>query len=174
MRSRGWTRSGRSSTCRSSATRRSSPTLKPRFIHHPESKWFLREILASRGCDLERTHFDVPRLRTSTSDGYLTTGIAYAWHPHRDTWYSAPMQQINFWMPVYPVVADNAMAFHPAYFATAVPNTSDSYNYYEWNAKHRCGRVDQRRSRDTSPAPGRRSTVDVSEPLVPGATRWAG
>jgi hypothetical protein len=140
--------------------------LKPRFIHHPESKWFLREILRERGCDLDRTHFDVPRLRTSTSDDYLTTGIAYAWHPHRDTWYSAPMQQINYWMPVFPIVAENAMAFHPAYFATEVPNSSDSYNYYEWNAKHRSAASTNVKA-ETRPLPRATVDVDVSEPLVP-------
>ena len=102
-------------------------------------------MLDQRGCDLDQTYFDVPRLRTSTSDGYLTSGIAYAWHPHRDTWYSAPMSQLNFWMPVYAIEAGNAMAFHQDYFATAVPNSSGTYNYYEWNAKYRAGGVVHRR-----------------------------
>src|SRR3974390_2634136 len=39
--------------------------LKPRFIHHPTSKLLLREMLAERGCDAEKTYFDVPRLRTA-------------------------------------------------------------------------------------------------------------
>ena len=64
--------------------------LKPRFIHHPECKRLLPELLRDLGCDLDRTYFDVPRLRTSTSDNFLSTGISYAFHPHRDTWYSAP------------------------------------------------------------------------------------
>jgi len=64
--------------------------LKPRFIHHPESRAHVSAILEDLGCDPERTFFEVPKLRSSTSDGYLTAGIAYAWHPHRDTWYSAP------------------------------------------------------------------------------------
>src|SRR5262245_12641924 len=59
--------------------------LKPAFIHHPESKRLIRALLADLGCDPERTYFDVPRLRSSTPGGYLTTGIAYAFHPHRDT-----------------------------------------------------------------------------------------
>ena len=79
--------------------------LKPAFIHHPESKRHLCAILAEHGCDPEDTYFDVPRLRTSTSDDYLTTGIAYAFHPHRDTWYSAPMMQVNWWLPIYDVVS---------------------------------------------------------------------
>ena len=140
-------------------------SLKPRFIHHPRCKEFLREILAERGCDLECTYFDVPRLRTSTSGGYLTTGIAYAWHPHRDTWYSAPMHQLNFWMPVYDVTAGNAMAFHTEYFASVVPNSSHEYNYYEWNSKHRASAASNIGT-ETRPLPGPTGEVDISDPLV--------
>jgi len=139
--------------------------LKPRFIHHPESKSFLRDILERRGCDLDQTYFDVPRLRTSTSDGYLTTGIAYAWHPHRDTWYSAPRAQLNFWMPVYPIVAENAMAFHQDYFATAVPNTSGEYNYYEWNSKFRAAASSNVGS-EARPLPRPVVEIDMRNPLV--------
>jgi len=139
--------------------------LKPRFIHHPESKVFLRDILERRGCDPDQTYFDVPRLRTSTSNGYLTTGIAYAWHPHRDTWYSAPGSQLNFWMPVYPLVAENAMAFHEDYFATAVPNTSGQYNYYEWNSKFRASAASNVGS-ESRPLPAPVVDIDLHNPLV--------
>ncbi|MFI5509945.1 hypothetical protein ACIA48_20960 [Mycobacterium sp. NPDC051804] len=106
--------------------------LKPKFIHHHESKRRLRALLASFGCDLDRTYFDVPRLRTSTSNNYLTSGISYVFHPHRDTWYSAPLSQLNWWIPIYPVVAENVMAFHPQYWGNAVRNGSRHHNYYEW------------------------------------------
>jgi hypothetical protein len=122
-------------------------------------------VLERRGCDLELTYFDVPRLRTSTSGGYLTSGIAYAWHPHRDTWYSAPLSQLNFWMPVYPIVAGNAMAFHQDYFATEVPNSSSTYNYYEWNQKHRAAAASNVGS-DSRPLPGPTVGVDLRNPLV--------
>jgi hypothetical protein len=139
--------------------------LKPRFIHHPRSKRFLQDLLVERGCDPETTYFDVPRLRSSTSNGYLTTGIAYAWHPHRDTWYSAPLAQINFWLPVYEVSADNAMAFHPEYFDRAIGNDSAIYNYYEWNAKHR-GAATSNVGRDTRPLPGPAEPIDLSSSTV--------
>jgi hypothetical protein len=106
--------------------------LKPRFIHHPRCKELLPALLEERGCDPERTYFDVPRLRTSTSNDYLTTGIAFAFHPHRDTWYSAPMCQTNWWMPVYPVTADNVMAFHPKYMTRGVKNGSYRFDYNGW------------------------------------------
>jgi hypothetical protein len=111
--------------------------LKPKFIHHPTSKECIRGILNELRCDLNNTYFDVPRMRSATSEGYLTSGIAYAFHPHRDTWYSAPMCQLNWWIPVYPIQAENAMAFHPQYWGRAVRNGSEEYNYAEWNAVSR-------------------------------------
>ena len=106
--------------------------LKPNFIHHPHSKVCIQHMLAELGCNLEQTYFDVPRMRSSTAQGYLTTGIAYAFHPHRDTWYSAPQCQLNWWIPIYPIESDNAMAFHPNYWNKPVKNGSASYNYQEW------------------------------------------
>ena len=44
----------------------------------------INALLASFRCDLDRTYFDVPRMRTSTSDDYLRSGISYAFHPQRD------------------------------------------------------------------------------------------
>jgi hypothetical protein len=111
--------------------------LKPRFIHHPRSKEIIKRMLAESGCDLEKTYFDVPRMRTAYPGDYLSTGIAYAFHPHRDTWYSAPACQINWWMPIYDVTPDNCMALHPQYFSRAVKNGSRTYNYHRWNLESR-------------------------------------
>jgi hypothetical protein len=106
--------------------------LKPKFINHLRSKELLRGILNDFACDPEKTYFDVPRMRTATSGEYLTSGIAYAFHPHRDTWYSAPMCQINWWLPIYDLEPDNAMAFHTRYWSTPVPNESSEFSYYEY------------------------------------------
>jgi hypothetical protein len=111
--------------------------LKPRFIHHPRSKSLLQEMLREFGCDPEATYFDVPRLRSAMPKDYLAAGIAYAFHPHRDTWYSAPFCQINWWLPVYDLAPDNAMAFHPRYWRQGVRNSSALYNYDRWNAESR-------------------------------------
>ncbi len=139
--------------------------LKPAFIHHPESKRHVRAVLTELGCDPEKTYFDVPRLRSSTSNGYLTTGIAYAWHPHRDTWYSAPSCQINWWLPVYEIREDNAMAFHPRYFAQGVTNDSATYNYYEWNKMHRGAHVASFTKSDPRPLPRATETVELEPQL---------
>ena len=133
--------------------------LKPAFIHHPELKLHLKTILQDFGCDLEKTYFDVPRMRSSTSDDYLTSGIAYAWHPHRDTWYSAPACQINWWLPIYDIESENAMAFHPKYWSQPVQNSSSDYNYYTWNKLHRGESVAKLIKNDPRPLP--RATQDV-------------
>jgi hypothetical protein len=127
--------------------------LKPDFIHHEESKKHLQAILKDFDCNLKETHFDVPRLRSSTSNDYLTSGIAYAWHPHRDTWYSAPACQINWWMPVYEIESDNSMAFHPQYWNRAVINNSSEYNYYIWNKTFRGPEVAKIIKQDPRPLP---------------------
>jgi hypothetical protein len=106
--------------------------LKPRFIHHPKAKELIQGILSDFGCDPDATYFDVPRMRTSTAQGYLTTGIAFAFHPHRDTWYSAPMCQLNWWLPIYEIEENNGVAFHPHYWNHPVKNGSSDYNYQEW------------------------------------------
>jgi hypothetical protein len=108
--------------------------LKPRFIHHPRCKQLLPQLLTELGCDADETYFDVPRMRSSYPSDFLTTGIAYAFPAHRDTWFSAPHCQINWWMPMYEITPENAMGLYPHYFDAAVPNNSEVYNYYKWNA----------------------------------------
>ncbi len=107
--------------------------LKPTFIHHPRAKELIAGLLSELGCDLEKTYFDVPRLRTMAHGEYLNAGLAYQFHPHRDTWFSAPQQQLNWWLPVYEIESENSMAFHPQYFDRPVRNSSSGYDYEEWN-----------------------------------------
>lgn len=134
--------------------------LKPKFIHHPESKRLLAGILGELGCDQGLTYFDVPRMRSATSDEYLTTGIAFAFHPHRDTWYSAPFCQVNHWLPVFPITSENCMAFHPRYFSQGVRNNSDIYNYQEWNRTSRFNAAKQIGT-DTRPQPKAQESVEL-------------
>jgi hypothetical protein len=133
--------------------------LEARFLRHPESRRFVQQLLAERDCDPASTYFDVPRLRAITSDDYLGTGIAYAWRPYRDTWYSAPVAQLNHWMAVHDITEDNAMAFHTAYFNSAVKNDSQLYDHRRYV------------SAQSHPLPGVTGAVDLlsSTVLVPPA-----
>lgn len=141
--------------------------LKPQFIHHPECKRLIPHIMAEHGVDLEKLYFDVPRMRSAYPVDFLTSGIAYAFHPHRDTWYSAPHCQLNWWMPIYPLDPENSMGFYPRYFAETVANNSEIYNYYEWNTKNRATAAQHVRS-DTREQPKAQQEIDaVTVRLLP-------
>lgn len=116
--------------------------LKPTFINHPRSKELVAGILADLRVDLAQAYLDVPRLRTMTSE-FLNAGLTLQFESHRDTWFSAPFSQINYWIPVYEVEETNAMAFHPRYFANGVRNSSHVYNYAEWVAYGRAAAAEQ-------------------------------
>lgn len=142
--------------------------LKPKFIHHPHTKEVVRAVLSDLGCDLDETYQDVPRLRAVTSDAYLTSGVGYAHHPHRDTWYSAPMQQINWWLPIFEMASESSMAFHPRYWNEPVKNGSHEFNYYEWNSTGRADASKHIKS-DTrkQPKPEQPMELDPQVRLVP-------
>ncbi|HEY0698634.1 MAG TPA: hypothetical protein VGD43_12590, partial [Micromonospora sp.] len=137
--------------------------LKPEFINHPRSAELVRGVLADLGADPEQTYFDVPRLRTMTS-GYLNAGLTLQFQPHRDTWFSAPMSQLNFWIPVYDVAEANVMAFHPAYFGTGVRNSSRNYDYAEWVAYGRTAAAQQVET-ETRPQPELEQAIELEPDL---------
>lgn len=134
--------------------------IKPAFIHHPKTMRLMQEIMAEFGCGEENTYIDVPRLRAVTSDAYLTSGVGYAHHPHRDTWYSAPLCQINWWLPIYPISTESTIAFHPRYWTEPVANGSAEFNYYEWNRTSR-GSAAQHIKADTRPQPKALEPLDL-------------
>ncbi len=106
---------------------------KPRFMHSSTSKELVGKIIRESGFCAEGTHYDVPKPRTSFPVDHLTTGIAYAFPWHRDVWYSAPAQQINWWLPVFVVHENNAMRFDLQNFDRAVTNSSAGFDYYRNN-----------------------------------------
>lgn len=107
---------------------------KPAFIHSERSKRLVRDIICQAGFEALETHYDVPKPRTSFPVGHLTTGIAFAFPWHRDVWYSAPAQQVNWWLPVFAARPDNSMSFDLQSFDRPVPNTSGAFDYYSNNA----------------------------------------
>jgi hypothetical protein len=138
--------------------------LKPKFIHHVRCKELIRGLLSDLGCDVDETYFDVPRLRTMTSGNYLTAGLAYAFHPHRDTWFSAPPSQLNWWIPVYEISPENTIAFFPRYWNQPITNSSREYNYYKWNQESRRQAATQIKT-DTRKQPQALEPVDMDSQI---------
>jgi hypothetical protein len=107
--------------------------LKPQFVHHAQSMNLVQNMLEEVGCDLGKTYIDVPRLKSIPHGEYHPSGLTFAIHAHRDTWYSAPFCQLNWWLPVYDLDTASALAFHPRYWSHAVLNGSSRFNHYRWN-----------------------------------------
>jgi len=106
--------------------------LKSRFTNDPKTKELIRDILVESGCDLNSTYFDVPRLRVVSSDGYLVSGVGYAYKAHRDTWYSSPRAQLNWWLPVFDLIPSQTMSMYPGYWNNPIGNSSADFDYDEW------------------------------------------
>ncbi len=153
-------------------------SLKPRFMHDPTTIRLLSEVIDDLGWDMDQWYIDVPRFRGVTSHGYLTTGVGYAHHPHRDTWWSAPMQQINLWMPVYEYEGSSGMEYFPDWWDEPVPNSSNEFDYYDWNANGRAAAATMIRA-DTRKQPKAVGPIELGEKLrlvvpVGGAQVFAG
>jgi Phytanoyl-CoA dioxygenase (PhyH) len=110
---------------------------KPTFMRLERSRALVRAIIEEVGLPLSETYMDLLKPRTAFPVGHLTNGIAFAFPWHRDTWYAAPAQQINWWLPVFDVTSRNAMKFDLGSFAKPVLNTSSSFDYYQINKDRR-------------------------------------
>lgn len=112
-------------------------TWKPRFIHDQRSIRLVRQVTEQAGFTPEATYYDVPKPRTAFPVGHLNTGVAFAFPWHRDIWYSAPGQQVNWWLPIFSLRPTNAISFDPSSFARPIPNDSETFDYYRHNAGRR-------------------------------------
>lgn len=84
------------------------------------------DVLIQLGLDPEHTALDCVALRVQLP-AHIDTGQTLS--PHRDTWGSNIMSQINWWAPVLPVTPEKTLLLYPAYFRHPVANTSDGWDY---------------------------------------------
>jgi len=111
--------------------------LKSKFTNHPETKRLCQALVGALGSDPDTTYFDLPRLRVAPPGDYLTSGVSYAYKPHRDTWYAHPPQLVNFWVPVYDSERSTVMSMFFDYFDKPVQNSTSSWDYDDWVANAR-------------------------------------
>ncbi len=143
--------------------------LKSEFTNGQRTKELSQAFAVSLGCDPELTYFDLPRLRVIPADNFLTSGVSYNYAAHRDMWYGQPQELVNYWVPVFPVVGENAMSIYFDYFDKPVRNASQNYDYDDWVAKHRPAAVHQTTT-DQRPHPLPREEIDgASEIRVAGS-----
>lgn len=106
--------------------------LKSKFTNDQKTADLCQELIVTMGCDPELTYFDLPRLRVAPPGNYLTSGVSYAYKPHRDTWYAHPKQLVNYWVPVFDSEPSTVMSMYIDYFHRPVNNVSAQWDYDEW------------------------------------------
>lgn len=86
-------------------------------------------ILQSVGYADEDIHRDRLRLRVVPSAKATTSRFIRPLPPHRDSWGSGVQTQINWWMPLYPLVPTRTIVLWPELFDVPVANTAKSWDY---------------------------------------------
>jgi len=87
------------------------------------------DLLGSIGYSPATTWFDRLRLRVVPARADVEHGRLQALPPHRDTWGSGIMAQVNWWLPVYPLAEQRTMLLWPAAFRESIPNDSAEWDF---------------------------------------------
>ena len=102
--------------------------LRRSFLHDGEARAAFRAVIEAIGLDPASTFTDRLILRLQPSGGAHSGRRVRDLPPHRDTWGSNLMAQINLWGPVFPLDPGATMVIWPALFDRAVPNTSAEWD----------------------------------------------
>ena len=87
-----------------------------------------QKLLVDLGADLEDTFSDRLNLRLVPPNAEYQGRPADPLAPHRDTWGSNVMAQLNLWAPLAPVDADATMAIFPGRWARPTDNDSAGWD----------------------------------------------
>ena len=102
--------------------------LRRSFMRDAEVRAALRAVIAALGLDPASTYADRLILRLQPSGAAHRGRRVRDLPPHRDTWGSNVMAQINLWGPVFPIDAGATLVIWPTLFDRAVPNTSAAWD----------------------------------------------
>ena len=98
------------------------------FMRDAEVRATFRSLIESLGLDPAATYADRLILRLQPSGDTHRGRRVRDLPPHRDTWGSNVMAQINLWGPVFPVEPGATMVIWPTLFGRPVPNTSAGWD----------------------------------------------
>ncbi|MFW5969014.1 MAG: phytanoyl-CoA dioxygenase family protein [Halofilum sp. (in: g-proteobacteria)] len=123
----------------------------------------MRDLLADFGLDAARTAADALNLRAQPHDDDPGPDPRHTLGAHRDTWASNVYQQINWWLPIYPVTPGRTITFFPACWDRPIANDSADWDLVAIRAEVRAARREGR-------APAIRNTPDPAETLDPSGS----
>ena len=98
------------------------------FMRSEAVPGLLCALFAELGFDPHTTYRDRAILRFQPGRPACRTQRLRDLPPHRDSWGSNLMTQLNWWAPVFPVEPGATMEIWPDYFDRPVPNTSATWD----------------------------------------------
>ena len=98
------------------------------FMHAEAVPDLLRALFTELGFDPETTYRDRAILRFQPGRAACRTRRLRDLPPHRDSWGSNIMTQLNWWAPVFPVEPGATMEIWPGYFDRPVSNSSADWD----------------------------------------------
>lgn len=109
------------------------------FQRNDDTRALFRSMLKAAGVDTARVYWDKLRLRVQPPGDRHQSRHVLNLPPHRDTWGSNLLCQINWWAPLYPLTAMRTMVLYPAHWQTPIANTSAAWDYDEMRRPLRRG-----------------------------------
>jgi len=104
-------------------------SLQTRFRRDPTPARLFAQALVQIGADPGQTFRDRLGLRVVPPGDRLAGGRMSRTHPHRDTWGSNLPQQVNWWLPVYPLAPGRTLAVYPAYWNRPIANSCAEWSF---------------------------------------------
>jgi len=98
------------------------------FMRSDAVPGLLRALFAELGFDPQTTYRDRAILRFQPGRAACRTRRLRDLPPHRDSWGSNLMSQLNWWAPVFPVEPGATMEIWPDYFDRPVANSSADWD----------------------------------------------
>ncbi|MDJ0949129.1 MAG: hypothetical protein QNJ94_09425 [Alphaproteobacteria bacterium] len=110
---------------------------RARYRKDPEVAALARHVLAATGVALSRTYWDRLILRVLPSGKSHSARRIERLGPHRDSWGSNLMAQVNWWAPIFPIAPERTVALYPNYFDRPIANSSADWDLDELRARQR-------------------------------------
>lgn len=102
-------------------------TLQFRYATHPRTRRLWVEGLRETGVDPDWNCLEGLSLRIQPPGTSHLSEETIGLGPHRDVWYGCPVQQHNWWGPIFPIDAQSCLAIYPRYWGCAIENSSAAY-----------------------------------------------
>lgn len=103
--------------------------LRRRFDASKPARDAFTAALGQTGLDLTTAYRDRLILRVSAPIDDLRRDTSVTLPTHRDTWGSGFLDQINWWLPIYPLLPGNTALLYPRYWATPVANDAEGWDW---------------------------------------------